>query len=73
MISMPPMVGVPAFEACEEGPSSLIDSPYFMRRNIRIKGGPMKYMMIRAVSAAATVRKVTYPNMRKNEISFFSG
>ena len=50
-ISKPPMVGVPCFDECDSGPSSLITSPIFppLRRLINL--GPKTKETTRAVRA----------------------
>ncbi len=50
-ISKPPMVGVPCFDECDSGPSSLITSPIFATLRRLISLGPNTKETTRALKA----------------------
>ena len=50
-ISIPPIVGVPCFDECDSGPSSLITSPTFPPSRRLINLGPKTKETTRAVRA----------------------
>ena len=50
-ISRPPIVGVPCFDECDSGPSSLITSPIFSPSSRLINLGPKTKETTRAVKA----------------------
>ncbi len=60
MMSVPPMVGVPAFLACDCGPSSRIDWRICSSVSRRMSRGPMTSDTTRAVRPATRVRNVMY-------------
>ena len=57
-ISTPPMVGVPALEKCDCGPSLRIGWPPFSVASLRIIAGPHHSDSASAVSAPRIARKV---------------
>jgi len=65
IIKTPPMVGVPDFEKCDSGPSSLIDWDAPISLNFLIKYGAIKMPTKKAVKKAASERKVIYLNRLK--------
>jgi len=69
----PPMVGVPALDKCDCGPSLLIDSPIWSAFSLRIMYGPTNKLMISAVMAAQADRKVIYLNRFSPDINSRSG
>jgi hypothetical protein len=68
MISIPPIVGVPAFLKWDVGPSSLIGCPTCISFNFLIIHGPIIRQIRSAVSEAYIVLKVMYLKRLKNEI-----
>ena len=58
MISAPPMVGVPAFERCDWGPSLRTAWPIWCWVSRRIISGPASSEIASAVSTARIVRIV---------------
>jgi len=58
MISSPPIVGVPFFVWCDDGPSSRISWPICECRRRLIRPGPSNSDSRSAVSVASAVRNV---------------
>ena len=65
MISVPPMVGVPAFFRWVSGPFSRTTCPKRNRVSQRIIAGPSRKVSTSAVTTAPAVRKVMYVNRLK--------
>ena len=70
---IPPIVGVPAFERWERGPSSRTDCPIWRRFRRRIVGPPSASAIRSAVTAAIAVRKVMYRKTLNAGKNFASG
>jgi hypothetical protein len=62
MMSVPPMVGVPAFSRWLSGPSARTTCPTLSRLSHRMVIGPRKKARMRAVTTAPAARKVKYRN-----------
>ena len=60
MISAPPIVGVPRFEAWAAGPSSRMTSPSCRSRARRMNQGATMKVMVSDVSVARPTRVETY-------------
>jgi len=60
MMSVPPMVGVPAFTEWAAGPSERIDWPICRRMSRRMSVGPRRSDRLSAVRPARRVRNVMY-------------
>ena len=59
-MSVPPMVGVPAFTEWAAGPSERIDWPICRRMSRRMSVGPRRSDRLSAVRPARRVRNVMY-------------
>jgi hypothetical protein len=70
---IPPIVGVPAFERWDRGPSSRTDCPIWRRFKSRIVGPPSARASKSAVTAAMAVRNVMYRKTLNAGKNFASG
>ena len=66
-IKSPPIVGVPALDRCDFGPSFLIFWPTLVFVSKSITNGPKKIVIIKEVSIESIVRSVMYWKTLKKE------